>query len=405
MKLEFFIAGRYLFAKKSHNVINVISAISAAGMAIGTAALVIILSIYNGFDSIVREMMGSFEPELKVVPSAGKVFIPETGVYDWLYEQNSVASICCILEEDVFISYEGKQGIARAKGVDFIYEEETALREHIVDGEFRLHRGDVPLAVTGQGLAYKLGINPRFVSPLEIYFPSRKRNISLANPAASLEFIKVYPSGIFSINNEIDGRYIIVPIEKMRELLEYDEEVSAVEIRFAPGTPAKEKQRIEEELSERLGKNFKVNDRYRQNESLYRMMKYEKASIYMILIFITIIIAFNIFGSLTMLIIEKHEDIGTLASMGATGNMIKRIFILEGWLISLIGLAAGLLVGIGFVTVQELTGIIKMPGNFIVQAYPVILSWKDVLITAAGVGAIGYLVALMPVISRKSGLR
>ena len=186
----------------------------------------------------------------------------------------------------------------------------------------------------------------------------------------------------------------------MQELLEYEsDEVSGVEIRLREGLPHSEVKRLQKEMSARLGDSFKVSDRFQQNESLYKMMKYEKLSIYMILIFIIIIIAFNIFGSLSMLIIEKRGDIETLRSMGARDRLLKNVFVLEGWMISLLGLAAGLVLGISFALIQQYTGLIKMPGNFVVQAYPVILSWKDILATAAGVAAVGYLIALLPVAS------
>lgn len=399
MHLPFFIARRYLFARKSHNVINIISAISATGMAIGTAALIIILSIYNGFDSLVKSMLGNVEPDLLITPATGKVFIPEGETYDWIYEQESVFNMCCVLEEDVFINYDGHQTIARAKGVDEIYESESPLRHHLREGTFSLHKGDIPQTCVGAALAAKLDLSPRFVAPVEIYYPSRTRNISLSNPAASIESVKVFPSGTFSINNDIDNKYLIIPIETMRELLEYTEEVTGVEIRMMDGTSAKEVTRVQKGIEERLGPDFNVKDRFRQNTSLYKMMKYEKISIYLILIFIIIIIAFNIFGSLTMLIIEKRGDIGTLRSMGAEDGLIRRIFVLEGWMISLLGLAAGLAAGIGFSLLQQHFGFIKMPGNFVVQAYPVILSFKDIIATAAGVAAVGYIIALLPTVS------
>ncbi|MBE6231106.1 MAG: FtsX-like permease family protein [Bacteroidales bacterium] len=396
MKLAPFIAGRYLIARKSHNVINIISAISAIGMAIGTAALIIILSVYNGFDSLIRSMMSNVEPDLMIKPATGKVFIPEGKAYDWIYDQTSVKNMSCVLQENVFISYEGKQGIANAKGVDWIYEDESPLRDHITNGEFFLHRGDVPLTAVGAGLAYEMGINPRFLSPVEIYFPSRTRRISLSNPASSIESIKVWPSCTFAINSDIDSELIILPIEKMRELLEYEQEVSAVEIRLVEDTPHSELERLQKEISSRLGEDFKVLDRFQQNESLYKMMKYEKAAIYMILIFVIIIIAFNIFGSLSMLMIEKQDDIRTLSCLGAQDSLIRRIFILEGWFTSLSGLAAGLVAGIVFALLQQHFGFIKMPGHFTVQAYPVILSLSDIIMTAAGVALTGYIIALLP---------
>ena len=397
MRLASFIAGRYLFAKKSHNVINIISAISAIGMAIGTAALIIILSVYNGFDSLIRSMLSNVEPDLLITPSTGKVFVPEGETFDWLYFHPDVKNMCGVLQEQVFINYDGQQGLAKAKGVDWIYEDETPLKGHIREGEFRLHRGDVPMAAVGSGLAYSMGISPRFVSAIEIYYPSRTRKLSMANPLTSIEAVKVWPSSIFSINNDVDAELMILPIDKMRELLEYDQEVSAVEIRLTEGAGQDDLQRIQKEIQSRLGDGLTVKNRLQQNESLYKMMKYEKAAIYMILIFVIIIIAFNIFGSLSMLIIEKKQDISTLRSLGAQESLIKRIFVLEGWFISLCGMATGLAIGIAFSLIQQHFGIIKMPGHFMVQAYPIILSWTDILLTAAGVAVIGYLIALLPV--------
>ena len=404
MRLAPFIAKRYIFAKKSHNVINIISAISAIGMAIGTAALIIIMSVYNGFDSLIRSMMGNVEPDLMITPATGKVFVPEGEVYDWIYEQEAVANMCCVLQEQVFINYDGKQGLAEARGVDWIYEEETPLREHLVEGEFRLHKGDIPLAAVGASLAYELSLSPRFLAPIEIYFPARDRKISTSNPFASLESIKVWPSCTFAVNADVDSELIILPIEKMRELLEYNEEVSAIELRLTPGTGEKEAARLQEEISARLGSGFNVKDRFQQNESLYKMMKYEKAAIYMILLFVIIIIAFNIFGSLSMLIIEKKSDIQTLRSLGAQDSLIRRIFVLEGWLISLIGMGAGLVIGVAFALMQQHFGFIKMPGHFTVQAYPIIISFSDIILTVVGVAVIGYIIAMLPTasLSRKA---
>ena len=365
-------------------------------MAIGTAALIIILSIYNGFDSLIKTMMGNVEPDLLITPSTGKTFIPEDSTYDWIYDQPIVKNMCCVLEEQVFISYDGKQSLAKAKGVDWVYEEESPLHDHIRDGQFKLHRGDIPLAVVGAGLAYEMGISPRFLAGIDIYYPTRTGKISLTNPTSSLEFIRVFPSGIFSVSNDVDAELMIIPIEQMRELLEYDDEVSAVELRLMEGTSKEELKKLQKDIQERLGPGFKVKDRFQQNESLYKMMKYEKAAIFMILIFVIIIIAFNIFGSLTMLIIEKQDDIQTLRSLGAQDGLIRRIFVLEGWFISLAGLVGGLILGVGFSAIQQTFGIIKMPGHFVVQAYPIILSWSDILLTIVGVAVIGYIIALIP---------
>ena len=403
MNLVIRFAVRYLFAKKSHNVINIISAISAAGMATGTAALIMIMSVYNGFDSLVKDSLGNIEPDILVSPAEGKVFTPEQEAFDWAYDQEEVLNMCSILEENVFVSYDGHSGVVKAKGVDSVYEEESPLREHIKDGKFALHRGEVPMAVVGAKTAYTMDISPRFVAPIEIYFPARDRNISLANPAASIEMVKVFPAGVFSVNADVDAGLMIVPIGTMRELLDYDDEVSAIEIRIAPGAGEKGLKKIIDGLQERLGPGFVVRDRFAQNPALYKMMKYEKSAIFLILIFIIIIISFSVFGSLSMLIIEKKGDIATLRSMGAPDSMVRGIFIAEGWLISLLGLAIGIAAGVGFALLQQRFGFIKMPGGFVARAYPVILEWKDILLTAVCVLAVGLLMAVLPVLKNIGG--
>ena len=391
---------RYLFARKSHNVINLISGISVAGMAIGTAALVIILSVFNGFNQLVSESLGDAQPDLVVKPATGKAFVPDSTTFAWLYDQDMVFNMSSVIEEQAFISFEGKQSLARVKGVDSVFEEESPIQNHITDGVFSLHRGSGAGAVIGSSLAWSMDINPRFVAPLEIYYPDREGSVSLANPTSSLRSATARVNGIFALNSEFDAEMVLVPIETMRELLDYEDEVSAVEIRVVKDTPDKALTDMVHELESRLGPDFEVLDRYRQNEALYKMMRYEKLAIYMILIFIVIIIAFNIYSSLTMLIIEKKEDIGTLRSLGAPEPMTRRIFLLEGWLISLLGLVIGLVIGIAFVLLQQKFGLIRMPGNYIINAYPVILKASDIVWTVIGVAGVGYLIALLPTLTK-----
>ena len=397
MNLPFFIARRYLFAKKSHNVINIISAISVVGMAIGTAALIIIMSVYNGFDGIIRQSLSDLDPDYLITPSKGKVFIPEGKAFDWAYDSPLVYNMCSVLQENVFVNYDGRQGVAKAKGVDSVYEEESGIRSHVRDGEFRLHKGMMPMCAVGSTFAYRMGINPNFVAPLEIFFPDRHKSISLANPTASIHSVYASPSCIFAISSDVDASLMILPLETMRELLGYTDEVSAVEIRLSPTCTRAQRKEVGSTLRDMLGDGFIVNDRIQQNESLYKMMKYEKASIFLILLFIIIIIAFNVFGSLSMLIIEKKEDIGTFRSLGADDRLIRKFFVLEGWLISLLGLAIGLVAGIGLSLLQQKFGLVKLPGNYLVSAYPVVLQWSDVLATLASVAVLGYLIALIPV--------
>ena len=259
---------RYLFARKSHNVINIISGISVAGMAIGTAALIIILSVFNGFNKLISDSLDDAQPDLVVKPAAGKAFVPDSPAFDWLYGQDAVYNMSSVIEEQAFVSFDGKQSLARVKGVDSVYEEETPIREHMTDGVFALHRGTLPRAVVGSALAWSMDINPRFVAPLEIYYPDREGNVSLSNPAASLRSVKMGVSGLFALNAELDAELVLVPIETMRELMDYDDEVSAVEIRLTKDLSEKSARQLVRDLEERLGADFTVLDRYRQNEAL-----------------------------------------------------------------------------------------------------------------------------------------
>ena len=396
MKLPLRIALRYLFSRKSHNVINIISGISIAGMAIGTAALVIILSVYNGFNRIVEDAVSDVDPDMLVTPSSGKAFLPEGPVFDRLYADDRVLSISCTVEENVFVSYDGRQSIACAKGVDTVYEEESQLRRHITSGSLELHNGDVKKAAMGASLAYKLGFNPVFKTPLEIYYPDRKGRFSPTNPTASLRSVRLSAAGVFTVNADIDERLVVVPIETMRELLGYEEEVTGVEVRFREDISGRDRKRILRQTREDLGDAFRVRDRNSLNDTLFKMMKYEKLAIFAILVFIVIIIAFNVYSSLAMLIIEKKDDIGTLRSLGATEKTIRRIFVLEGWLVTLVGMLSGLVVGIVFVLLQQRFGFIRMPGNYLIGSYPVILKASDILLSTVVIAAIGYVIALIP---------
>jgi len=385
VKPELLIATRYLFAKKSHNVINIISAISSVGMAIGTAALILILSVYNGFDGIICNNMSDLAPDVLLTVSEGKTF--DHSVLE--LDSPDIARQTCILEDNVFFTYSGRQGVARIKGVEEGYENCSGIEKHIVEGEFRLHFGDIPMACVGSALAYKNAIHPRFLDKIEIFYPKRDRPLSPSNPAASLNSVKVRPSGLFSINSETDGELIIVPLGMARELTSYEKEVSGVELRLKDGVNVR---KFIRNLS--LPEGVCALDRMQQHPALYKMMRYEKMAIFFILIFVVIIIAFNIFGSLSMLIIEKEKDIATLKAMGASDRMTGRIFVLEGWMISLLGLSAGLLAGVGLALLQQHFGIVKMPGNYMIASYPVILKASDVLLTAAGVAAIGLVISV-----------
>jgi ABC-type lipoprotein release transport system permease subunit len=393
LKFPLFIAKRYLFAKKSHNVINIISLISAIGIAIGTAALIIILSVYNGFEGLITDLYGTHEADLLITSNDSKSFSPHTNTFDSLRSDTRVKAFCETTEENVFVKYREQESVATIKGVDTNFTSITKLNDFIKEGSFALWHGETPQAIMGRSLAFNLGLRIHFVDPIYLYFPSRYTPVSLINPTSSLNRERVFPAGIFAIEQGYDKKYIYIPIETARELLEYDDEVTSVEIYVSE---EEDIEVLKKDIRLMLGDSFSVKDRHEQNETLYKMMKSEKLSIYIILFFILIIISCNLFGSLSMLIIEKSEDAGTLRSMGARDSLVKKIFLLEGWMISLLGILAGTAVALLFCLIQQTFGIIPMPGNFIVESYPIVVKLSDVLLTICGIALIGLLAARLP---------
>ena len=397
MKLSRFIARRYLFAKKSHQVINIISIISAAGIAIGTAALVIILSIYNGFDSVVRDLNESYTADILITPTKGKAFSMD-GRFSFLSADQRVRAACGVLEENVFLQYGDRNKVVTARGVDSLYEGITGLKDHLTEGSFELKFGELPQAVLGRTVALELGLRTAFLQPLTVWFPSRTGGVDLLNPMASLRQERLHPSGIVSLDQSFDQKYIFLPLDTMRDLLEYDDEVSAVEVYLDPGALGSRGLAPKEMLSQirtTLGDGFIVRDRAQQNSTLYKLLMYEKIAIYLILLFVMLIVSFNIYGSLSMLIIEKRDDIATLRAMGADDALVGKIFVREGWMISLLGIAAGVFTGLLVCFLQKRFGIVKMPGNFVVDAYPVVVQFADILLIVAGVALIGWLISLL----------
>ncbi|MBQ6958202.1 MAG: ABC transporter permease [Bacteroidales bacterium] len=397
MQLSRFIARRYLFAKKSHNVINIISIISAAGIAVGCAALVIILSIYNGFDSIVRDLNDSYTADVLVTPAQGKVFSFDER-FDFLRDDPRVEAACGVLEESVFVQYGDRNKVVVARGVDSLYEQTTRLRDHLTEGEFALTFGDLNQVVLGRTVALELGARPAFLQPLTAWFPSRTQQVDLLNPLASLRQERLHPAGIVSLEQNFDQKYMFMPLKALRELLEYEDEVSGIEIYLTPeglnrhGIASRE---VLSSLRTTLGSDFVVRDKQQQNSTLYKLLKYEKVAIYLILLFVMLIVSFNIYGSLSMLIIEKRDDIVTLQAMGADDELVGKIFTREGWMISLLGIAVGVVFGLVVCWLQQRFGLVKMPGNFVVDAYPVVVQPMDIVLIVLGVALIGWLISLL----------
>ena len=393
MRLPFFIARRYLFAKKSHNVINIISLISSVGIGIGSMALIIILSVYNGFDTLIKSFYEEYQPDFIITPSTGKSFPANTAQFARIASLEEVASCTPVVEEMVFALYGNRQAIVSMKGTDTSYGSISGISKNIVEGEFRTTFGTLNNVVLGSQLARNLRLRVRFVDPLELYFPDRTGQISTINPAAILNSETLYPSGIISLNQEFDQTGIFVPISVARQLLSYsDDEVTSVEVYLKNGDLS-----VEKEIEAILGGDFVVKNKYEQNDTLYKMMKSEKFAVYMILFFVIVIISVNIFGSLSMLLIDKRDDVQTYRSMGAEEALMRYIFVLQGWLISVIGTVAGIVLGLVLCFVQQYFKIITMPGNYIIDSYPIDVHFADVLITFFGVISIGYLIAVVPV--------
>jgi lipoprotein-releasing system permease protein len=395
MKLSLYIAKRYLFAKKSRNAINVISAISVAGVAVGTMALITILSVFNGLEEMVKSIFSTSDPEIRITPVRGKVFTPDTLMLTRLSSIDGVEVFAETVEENALLRYDEQQYIATIKGVSLNYSEVTDLDTAMWDGDFTLRaENGRPYAVAGLGVANYLGMRLNFVSPLAIYIPDRKARLS-ASPENEFTRRYIFLSGIFAVEQEFDSKYLFLPIDFARELLGYTTEVSSIEVKMKSGADQKKTQ---EAIRALLGDDFLVQNRYEQQEIFYKVMKAERLAIFVILTFILIIASFNIIGSLTMLIIEKERDISILKSLGADNQLIKRIFIYEGWMISLIGTVIGLLAGFMLCAAQQHLGIVKLAGDsLLIDAYPVKMHLADFFTVAATVLAIGYAAAWYPV--------
>ncbi len=394
MRLPLYIAKRYLFAKKSRNAINIISGVSVAGVMVGTMALVIILSVFNGLEKMVTGIFSTFDPDIRVTASRGKVFVPDSTMMVMIAGLPSVENYAVVLEENALLKYGERQFIGTVRGVDSNYPVITGLGNSMWDGEFTLaDEKGTPYAVVGLGVANTLGIRVNFVTPLAIYMPDRKGNIN--NPESAFNRQYIWPSGIFEIEQEFDSRYVFIPLEMMRELLDYEKEITAIEIKLTEGTDLKQ---ATGEVRDLFGSDFLVQDRFEQQELFYRVMKAEKLAIFIILTFIIIIASFNIIGSLTMLIIEKEKDIKILRSLGAGDNLIRTIFIYEGWMISVFGALAGLAVGFIVCWAQQTFGLIRFQSeSLMLDAYPVVMKLQDFIISAATVLTIGYIAAWYPV--------
>jgi len=405
LNFPFYIAKRYLISKKSTNVINLISGITVFGVAIGTTALIVILSVFNGLESFVISQFNSFDPDLKISIVEGKTFDSENEKLKTIKNLKEVEFYAEVLEENALIKYKDTyQTISRIKGVGGDYEQMTGVDTMIIDGEFKLHLNKMPLAVMGSSAGALLSVRLNLIDPMKIYMPKRLgdvKNIS-QDPTKAFKTKSIYPVGVFSIDQDID-EIVLVPIEFARDLLDYKTEVSAIELKLADGLDVDD---IKKKIKNILGNEFEVKDRFEQQEFMYNIMKSEKLIIFLILSFILIIASFNIIGSLTMLILDKKEDIAILRSMGANLRTIKKIFLFEGWSISFIGAAFGLGLGALICWLQVTFELVKLQGDaefLYITAYPVEMHFTDFLIVLVTVFFIGFVASWYPVkyITRK----
>ena len=357
-------------------------------------ALVIILSAFNGLDNLVRSLFSTFDPDLKITVAEGKTFSSEHEDIKKLKEHEGILYLSEVIEENALLRYGEKQFIATIKGVSDNFVKMSGIDSMIYDGEFLLKDQKNRYAIVGQGIASTLSIGLNFITPIQIYVPKRTKNVILT-PDKTFNRKYIFPSGIFAIQQDFDSRYIIVPIDFARELLDYTVELSSIELKI---DPAYNQNRVQEELQILLGNGFEVKNRFEQQEFVYKIMQSEKWAIFLILTLILIIASFNIIGSLSMLIIEKKKDIETLRNLGANMKLIKKIFLLEGWMISILGAISGLILGSIICMLQQQFGLVKIQGgeSFVIDTYPVSMEILDFLFVFLTVLTIGYLAAWYP---------
>jgi lipoprotein-releasing system permease protein len=391
LNLPFFIAKRYLVSKKSTNAINIISGISVIAITLGAMALVIILSAFNGLSGVVQSLFNSFNPDLVITVKQGKTFDPSAEEIRMLRKDPSVAHYTEIVEGNALLKYNDKQCIATIKGVSAEFNKMSGFDTLVRDGNFDLSGNNV---VMGKGIAYILqtSANEMF-NPISVYAPKRGKTNSL-NPEEGLNELKIYPAGLFTINDDFDYKYVIMDIAKARELLDFPAEVTSLELGLKPGGS---KEAAQASISRILGDKYTVKNKEQQNALLYKTLKTEKLWTFIILVFILVIATFNLIGSLTMLIIEKKKDIGILYNMGADLRLIRRIFLFEGLLITFIGAVSGLILGFFVCWLQIRFSLVKLSEGYVIDAYPIAFKAIDILLVFVVVMLIGLFAAWYPV--------
>ncbi|TDG37622.1 FtsX-like permease family protein [Pedobacter changchengzhani] len=394
MNTSFYIAKRYLFTKKSTNAINLISGISMVGVMVGSAALIIILTVFNGFEEVILKMFNTITPQLEITPATGKTFDPNTTYFLQLKNNKKVFSFTEVLQENALLKYNNKQAVGMVRGVSFDYLKNKGLDSTIREGHFMLHNKSGYNAVIGSALQGSLAVNT--VDPfteLQIFSPKKTLAVNSINPADDFVIKSIPVSGVFEIQQEFDNG-IIVPLDFARTLLGEDKAISLIEINLQPNENI---DNFQQEVADKLGDKFEVRNRAEQNRSLYHILNTEKWAVYIILTFILIIAIFNIIGSLTMLVIDKVKDIAILSSLGASKRLIKRIFLLEGMMITMSGCILGLFLGFIFCILQQKYSLISMGevNQSFLNAYPISLKAKDFVLVFITVGVFSFLASAL----------
>lgn len=400
MNFPFYIARRYLFSKKSTNAINVISGISVVGVAVASMALVVTLSVFNGFHDMVASFFTQLDPQLKITPAKGKTAASNDSTLMRIRQLDEVAVATDVLEDQALAVYGDRQQMVTIKGVDDNYDKLTHIRQILEgDGDYALHAADMNYGILGLGVAYQLGIGYTYREPLKIYAPRREGQINMANLQDGFVEDELYSPGVlFSIKQgKYDKRYIITAIQFTRNLFDRDGELTSLELRLKPGSNF---EHVKAKVQEMAGTRFVVRDRYEQQENTFRIMKVEKLMAYIFLTFILVIACFNIIGSLSMLMIDKRNDVVTLRNLGASDRQIIRIFLFEGRMISAIGAVIGIAIGLLLCLLQQQFGLIGLgstEGSFVVDAYPVSVHPWDIVVVFFTVLAVGFISVWYPV--------
>lgn len=393
MRFAIYIARRYLFSKKSHNVINIISFISMVGVGIGSLALIVVLSAFNGLQDLVEGLYSSFDPDIEITIKSGKTFAVDSFPMNQITQAEGVAHFTRVLEENVLLKYRDRQTIATVKGVEAQFLEMSGLDSMVFDGALVLEQDSIMFAVMGYGIAANLSVYiESALEPIKVHAAKRTMTVSL-DPGRAFRKRNIMAAGIFSINPDFDDKYFLVPYTFAEELLDYPGRVTGIEIGLEPGENA---DRVKKQLQQIVGDEYTVKTRYEQNELIFKTNKIEKWITYLILSFILVIATFNVIGSLTMLIIDKKQDIFVLKSMGACRQVIRRIFLIEGLLINLIGGLMGLGLGALLCWFQITFGLVRLEGT-IVEYYPVQMRPLDFLAVLGTVIVIGFFSSWFPV--------